>query len=139
MLVIRKKQQEAFTKAVARGLECNLLTHATRQFPVRVNRMGEPAARAFVRKAVAACGGFGIEDEYEMSRYLDLMFLLGEDFCTDASLAWAAAVLGNPALAAKEKMDRLCEHARQHLGRVEQGPAGQGQAEAADPMEHKPW
>jgi hypothetical protein len=129
MLVIRKKQQEAFTKAVARGLECNLLTHATRQFPVRVHRMGEPAARAMIRKAVAACGKFGIEDEYEISRYLDLMFLLGEDFDTDASLPWAAAVLGAPALAAKEKMDRLCERAGQHLGL----------AAAAGPMEHKPW
>ena len=139
MLVIRKKQQEAFTKAVTRGLECNLLTHATRQFPVRVHRMGEPAARALVRKAVAACGGFGIEDEYEISRYLDLMFLLGEDFDTDAALPWAAAALGDEALSAKEKIDRLCERAGQHLGRVEQGPAGQGPAAAAAPMEHKPW
>jgi hypothetical protein len=67
------------------------------------------------------------------------MFLLGEDFCTDAALSWPAPVLGDEALTAKQKMDRLCERAGQHLGRVEQGPAGQGQAEAADPMEHKPW
>jgi len=139
MLVIRKKQQEAFTKAVARGLECSLLTHATRQFPIRVHRMGEPAARAMIRKAIAACGRFGIEDEYEISRYLDLMFLLGEDFETSAALPWAAALLGDEALSAKAKMDRLCERAGQHLGRDCRGNGIQALVPAASPMEHKLW
>lgn len=116
MLIIRKQQQDAFDRAVARSIECALLTHATRQFVDPVRRMGEPAARALVRKALADAGRYGIEQEYEVSRYLDLMFLLGEDFASDPSLPWASVALAER-VGAREKMDRLWQRAQEHLAR----------------------
>ena len=111
MLIIRGRHQAAFDQAVARSLECGLLTHITRIFGPRVAAMGEPAARALVRKAIARAKRHGIVQEYEVSRYLDMMFLLGEDFDADVALPWAREILARAGWTETEKMDRLCEHA----------------------------
>jgi len=111
MLIIRGQHKAAFDQAVGRNLECSLLTHAKRAFGTPVAEMGEPAARVMVRKAIAHAARYGIVQAYEVSRYLDLMFLLGEDFDSDAAIPWAREILDREGTTETEKMDRLCEHA----------------------------
>ena len=115
MLIIRGQHKAAFDQAVGRNLECSLLTHAKRAFGPRVAEMGEPAARALVRKAIAQAKRDGIVQAYEVSRYLDVMFLLGEDFDADTELPWVREILDRDGMTETDKMDRLCEHA----GRIE--------------------
>lgn len=110
MLIIRSQHKAAFGQAVGRNLECSLLTHAKRAFGPPVAEMGEPAARALVRKAIAQAERHGIVQAYEVCRYLDMMFLLGEDFDADAALPWTREILDREGMTETDKMDRLCEH-----------------------------
>ncbi len=111
MLIIRDQHKAAFDQAVGRNLECSLLTHAKRAFGPRVASMGESAARVLVRKAIAQAKRHEIVQAYEVSRYFDMMFLLGEDFDTDAALPWVREILDREGWTEIEKMDRLCERA----------------------------
>lgn len=109
-MIIRGQHKAAFGQAVGRNLECSLLTHAKRAFGPRVAAMGESAVRVMVRKAIAQATRYGIAQAYEVSRYLDMMFLLGEDFDADAALPWTREILDREGWTETEKMDRLCEH-----------------------------
>jgi hypothetical protein len=123
MLVIRERHKAAFDKAVAANLECSLYTHVTRMFPSRCEEMGEPAVRQLIRRGIEAAGAYGIEGEYDVSRFVDLMFVLGSDFDAGASWPWAGAILQDARLTGPEKMDRLCDRARDELADLRAGRA----------------
>jgi len=115
MLVIREEQKGAFSQAVARNFECGQYSHVSRVFPDRCRALGDPVVREWIRKGIREAAACGIDEEYEVSRYIDLMFLLSPDFGSDAQYAWAGPILEDASLAPKEKMDRLYERAREQL------------------------
>lgn len=115
MLIIRREQKGAFPKAVEENLECRLVAHVQRVFPQRCEQMGEPAVRERVRKGMAAARQWGIEGQYDVSRYVDLLFLLGPDFGTDDGCPWARPILADPALAVGARLDKLYERAREAI------------------------
>jgi len=127
-LTVRESQMAAFPKAVEKNLECRLCAHVTRLWPGRAEAMGEAAVRRWCRLGIERAAGFGIEAEYEVSRFVDLMFMLGRDFDTDPARPWAAAILQAGPIAPAVKMDKLFEWAERELTRraVEAHPDARG-------------
>jgi len=115
MLTIRSEQMNAFSKAVETSLECRLLTHVQRLFADPCRLLGEEVVRDRVRSGIRAAGGYGIEAEYDVSRYVDAMFLLEPDFDTSGRYPWAAEVLGDMSCDATTRMDRLYERIKETL------------------------
>jgi hypothetical protein len=64
---------------------------------------------------VTAAGDYGVRKEYDVVRYIDLMFVLAEDFDKSRDWAWAGRILGDEALGPTTKMDRLYERAQKEL------------------------
>jgi len=127
---IHKRQLQAFGKAVEEMLECRLVAHAERLWPERCERMGRETVRQWVRAGVRRARGCGIEAEYDLSRFVDLLFLLGRDFDTDPAAAWAGEILQATDVPAAERLDRIFARAEAHLAapakpaEAPDGPAG---------------
>ena len=115
MLTIRPDQMNAFPKAVEKDLECRLLTHVQRLFAEQCRPLGEEGVRQRVRLGIRAAARYGIEAEYDVSRYVDAMFLLGPDFDTSECWPWAAEALGDASCDATARMDRLYERMKETL------------------------
>ena len=112
---IRSEQLRSFGEAAIERLGCRLAAHVQRVWPERYEQMGEKAVRTWVRAGEKRARGYGIEDDYDLTRYVDLMVILGERFDTDPQLPWAGEALRDAELTAAEKLGRLLERAKQHL------------------------
>jgi hypothetical protein len=106
----------AFDQAVQENLECRLVTHVERMFPAEFARLGKRAVEQRVRAALDRAKGRKLVEDYDLCRFVDLTFLLGEGFEADERFPWAARTLDDDGLTAAEKMDRLCLLAAEHLG-----------------------
>jgi hypothetical protein len=102
----------AFAPAVGRNLECRILTHLKGVFPGQCRRRGEASLRASVRAGIAAGRSYGLTDDYDVSRYVDLMFLWSDDFDTSPRTAWAQSILSDEGLPPGEKLDVLMERTK---------------------------
>jgi hypothetical protein len=112
LLTIRKEQMSIFPTAVGRNLECRILTHLKGVFPRECRRRGEASVRASVRAGIASARAYGLTDDYDVSRYVDLMFIWSDDFSTNPRTAWAEAILTDQALQPGEKLDLLMERTK---------------------------
>jgi hypothetical protein len=115
-VIITKRHVAAFDRPVARNLECRLVGHVKRVLPERCEQLGEAEVRRRVRRAIRQAGSHGIAAAYDICRYVDLTFFLGEEFDADGSCPWATGVLQDGSLTPAEKLDRLYEAARKQLG-----------------------
>ena len=71
--------------------------------------MGPDGLEAFVAYGMAKCDRYGIETEYDVGRYCDLMLLLTRDFDEDPNVPWAQDILTSPGFDGRVKVDQLME------------------------------
>lgn len=112
MLTIRDQQMRAFRSAGLRRFEDKMVRHLMQFWPERCAAIGESAVRASVRQGVESAQRHGIVVEFDVARYLDLMYALSFDFDTSPATPWAAAILADPARTPGAKVDRLCAEAQ---------------------------
>jgi hypothetical protein len=106
----------AFDQAVQENLECRLVTHVERTFPGEFAKLGKRAVEQRVQAALDRAKGRKLVEDYDLCRFVDLTFLLGEGFEADERFPWAARTLDDDGLTAAAKMDRLCRLAGENLG-----------------------
>ena len=112
MLVIREQQLEVLSRAMRRHFEDLAVAHLQSALPDRCEAMGAAAVRASVMKAMQAARMYGLVEEYDILRYLNLMYVLGLEFDRDSRFPWAADILSDSQLQGRTKMDLLMEQAR---------------------------
>ncbi len=115
MLLIRHEQMETLERYAAKEFEDRMVRHLKTSWTEEYEALGEAAARETVRKALKNAGNYCVESEYDVARYLNIMFALGHDFDTDDRFPWANSILASPDLEGSAKMDQLCERAEQEL------------------------
>jgi hypothetical protein len=114
-MIIRKEQDEALREEARHSYECRVFAHLQRVWPRKVEEVGEPASREWIRSGMAKAETYGVETEYDVCRYVDLMFALGPAFDTDPAYPWAARILRDEDLDGTTKMDRLYERTESEL------------------------
>jgi hypothetical protein len=112
MLRIRGEQMETFPRALEEIFECRLFAHFKRTMPHRCEHLGEAAARQWIRQGLQAASAFGIDSQYDQSRYVDLAFVLGPDFHANPLFAWAGEVLNDGGRTGAQKMDELYQRVK---------------------------
>jgi hypothetical protein len=119
VLKIRPEQFDtlvgAFHDAFRRRLEAQLRTH----WPAEASVLGDEGVRARVALAESRSAQYGITADADVACFLNLLMALGPDFDVDPRYPWAEALLGEPAMAAARKVQRMCELALDEL-RAEQ-------------------
>jgi hypothetical protein len=107
MLKIRKEQMEIFGELMLRKFEDYMVVHIQDDFAEQVKETPEDALRATIQKGLSKTERYNIKIEYNIERYIDLMFILGEDFDTAEKTQWAGELLRNEQMSALERINRI--------------------------------
>ena len=107
MLLIRDDQMRVLARHAQERFAVRAVAHLKRVLPEECAAMGEPAVRNSVDMAIRKAESYGIEEELDVLRYLNLMYALGFDFDTDPETAWAAEVLQDKDLDPGSKVELL--------------------------------
>lgn len=109
MLVIRHAQMDALARSAMEPFVENVIAHLRRVWPEECAAMGDEGLEAFVARGMAKCDRYGIETEYDVGRFCDLMLLLTPDFDEDPNIPWAQDILTSPGFDGRVKVDELME------------------------------
>jgi hypothetical protein len=115
MLIIREEQYKALSQYVVKTFETRVLAHLRQIWAEDCQKLGERTVRESIQKSLERCAGYGLRTEIDVVRFVDLTFVLCQDFDTNPRIAWAARILNDKELASGAKMDRLWEKAEQDL------------------------
>lgn len=117
-MIIRRQQKQALAQQAMRNFQQRMYAHVNKVFLEDCERMGEQAVRELISKGTARAAEYGIETEYDVARYIDLMFILCEDFNTNPRLPWAGRILNDENMKPTVKVDRLYERTDRELQRL---------------------
>jgi len=113
MLVIRSEQMQAFSEQMLKRFEDRMAGYLAERFPDACAAKDEPAVRESIQKGIERSRSYGVTTEYDIARYIELMYLFSEDFDTSIKTPWARPILENPDLGSYVKMNELWERAAQ--------------------------
>lgn len=123
MLTIRRAQLAAFEAATQSLLRHELLAHLHRRFAERAGRLGNDALASLVDEGRARAAGYGLDDRFGLSVFVEMMLVLSPDFDQVEQNAWARDILEDGRCPAWFKRERLLAA----LKRERPGEAGLGQ------------
>ena len=93
MLVIRNEQMKALSEVMLKGFEDGMVRYLEKRFPQNCSPKDEPAVRESIQKGIERAREYGITTEYDIARYIELMYLFSEDFDTNHATPWANPML----------------------------------------------
>lgn len=96
MLVIRQAQLEALSDAADQDFARRLADKLRRFWPDTCEELGPARLHARITRGLERARAHGASQASDLQRYLNLMFLLGEDFDTDPAIPWARDYLTAP-------------------------------------------
>ena len=109
MLVIRESQMAALGRELLDQFALKALAHGREYFPELCADLGDVASLDYVRSALNRARAYGLESEYDLLRFLNVVFTLGSDFDSGEQYPWAQPILKNTDAPATTRMDLLME------------------------------
>ena len=109
MLVIRKSQMDEFVKYELKKFEDFMVSHLRQELPEKVKDVPEEILRNIIQKGISVAENYGIRIEDDVKRYIDLMFILGEDFDTSEESIWAGELLKKEEMEPEERLNKIFE------------------------------
>jgi hypothetical protein len=115
MLTIRKEQMDALSDHMEEDFINRTVAHLKEFWPEKCEEMGEEALCESIRAAMDIAREFGIINEYDMARYIDLIYEFDWPADEQPDTPWAEEILNDAELDGTTKMDRLYEEANRIL------------------------
>jgi hypothetical protein len=116
MLSIRDDQFEALSRDLRERFLARFVEHVQAVWPDRVTVITDEAIRAQGEQGIRLAERYDIRREVDVLQLLDLFFAFGWDFERGPpDDGWAQPILSDPQLVGREKVERLCQAARQQL------------------------
>jgi len=94
---------------------CRVFDHVTEVFPDECRKLGDKDVLRQISDGIRRAAEYDIKIEYYVVRFIDLMFILCEDYDTNDRFPWANQILTDSEKSSTEKVDHLCERAEQEL------------------------
>ena len=110
-LVIREAQLKALAEAATDEFVATAAAHLTEHYPRTSNLLGEIGLKDAIRRGLAKARRYGIDDEYDALRFLNLMFALGFEFDSDPKYPWARHYLTDSSYGPRAKLDAVTQFA----------------------------
>lgn len=114
MLVIRKYQMDEFTKYELKKFEDFMVRHLKQDLSKKVKGLPEETLRDMIQRGVSVAAYYGIRIEDDVKRYIDLMFILGEDFETSTDFSWTRDILKKEEMEPEERLNKIFELMEAH-------------------------
>ena len=110
MLIIRKEQMAVLEEAVLRDLEDRMMVHIQRFYPQQCTALGDDGIAETIRHGIERAKSYGIVDERDVCKYIDLMIFFGRDLDTSPETPWAGRILNEESLTdPTSKVEWLCD------------------------------
>jgi hypothetical protein len=93
MYRLDESQAEKLSEAAVIDFENRMVVHLGRHFSEQCEALGEHGVREAIRFGIARSSHYGIVNERDVCKYIDLMFAFGREFDTDEDLPWASRIL----------------------------------------------
>src|SRR5262245_5716804 len=109
MLVIRNEQMAVFSREQWVRFEWQALAHVRHCFPDQWRTLGEGDTMLRVQDGLRRAQNYGFESEYDLLRFLNVMFTLGVDFDSAEEYSWTREILDSRESSPSSRMDELME------------------------------
>lgn len=119
MLTIRDEQMKALAAAAHDQFEVVAVRHLETSVPDFCAHLGPVALAAFVHSAVKRGLSHGLEEDYDLLRFVNLTYLLDPGFDENPDLPWAKAYLADREIDPSARLDLLCHHAEVYLDQID--------------------
>ena len=110
MLRIRKEQMDILGEYMLKKFEDYMVVHLRQRFAEQLKGTAEEAIRTIVREGISKAKCYDIRIEHDVERYIDLMFILGDDFDTSEKILWAGELLRNNKMQPRERINGIFNH-----------------------------
>lgn len=116
MLIIRDAQMQVFAQVGLQQFTKRMVDRAQKLWPEVCQRIGEPATSEMVDSAVKRAFHYKLTTEYDVARYLDLVFAFEnpEFDRTD----WASKILKQLSVNPRRRMNILWKKAKEQLAEL---------------------
>lgn len=111
LFLIRREQMNVLAAASKEQFEENIMAHLRRVWPDDTASMSDDVLLQWVRYGVARGERYDIDTEFDVARFLDVMFLFDPQFDENPTLPWAAEILQAPHLDGRQRVDALMTRA----------------------------
>jgi hypothetical protein len=96
---------QVLAQQMAEHFVSRVYEHVTKTHAGLVQSTPEDAVRQSIRAGIRRAGTYGIRAEYDVVRFIDLMYLLSPDFDSDPTTLWVHRLLDDPDLRAADKLN----------------------------------
>ncbi len=131
MLVIREAQIVALSRALRSRFERESLGHVKACFPEQCAELGEENAFHYVQQGLRRAKDYGFESQYDLLRFLNVMFTLGADFDQSELHSWMRPILMGRDMAPSTRMDFLLHELHSRLSPGHQSDGSDSPYESA--------
>ena len=107
MLIIRQEQMDEFTKFELKKFEDSMVLHLRQDLSEKVEGLPGEDLRDIIQRGISVAEEYGIQIEDDVKRYIDLMFILGEDFDTSEESIWAGELLKKEEMEPEERLSKI--------------------------------
>jgi len=115
MLIIRQEQMEKFSQVMIKRFEDLLFEHLKDFSPEKIRALGEAAVRKIIHYGIDRARGYDYFSELHICKYIELMFLLGQDFDKNPDIQWAGQILRDRTLSSAEKINLIHQKVQKDL------------------------
>ena len=109
LIALRKEQLDRLSEIALRDFQDRMVPWVRREFPDDFDRLGEEGVRFWVRSARDRALSYGMQTSVEVTGFLSLMLVLGEDFDTRYGNEWIAPILRSTGIPGGEKFRMILE------------------------------
>jgi hypothetical protein len=113
MLTIRKEQYEVLVEESLKDFHRRVFTHLKQSFPVQCQQRQDDGVRASIETGIVRARQRGASSEHDIVRFIELMYILGDDFDTSHQRGWVGRILYDPHLTISARLEALHQRARQ--------------------------
>jgi hypothetical protein len=107
MIVIRREQMQGFHEAGERKFIDEAIRLMRELWPNKCASFSEMELIDLIQNRVAEAHLYGISDDQQIFRYLNILFMLGKEFPNEKDHPWAMEVLNSNDLSSEQKVGRL--------------------------------
>ena len=118
--ILRREQLDVLAEVyTAQKFEERLVEHLRQTWPEECAELGEIRLRRRVLDGVCKATEYGFSEESHVSRFMNLIFLWGDDFDSDDDRPRVREILHSKALSARNKITQLIILAEDELERMD--------------------
>lgn len=128
-MIVRKNQMDAMRQDMLQDFEDRTFEHLKEFVPGKLKKLGEEGTREQIRAGISRADEYDIVREREVVKFIDLKFVIHQEFDTHPELPWVQAILNDRSLDGEQKIAKIHEELPSRLAelaRNSQNPGASG-------------